>query len=212
MKKIVVLTVVAFLGGCATHANIEMPAVTQTYHQAFDSKTFSYQIEYSQPMPGVFSGGEQMPLVPLEQATLSVASATTLKKLPDYIYQQLPSSTKRADLGKADFNLVVELTAYDKKGPSYADYEFAKSLGKGFMTLGFGSKEYDIIADFNVKYRLYNGDKKVFAKSYDVKDSVDHQRSDFDSYHTLNDYTAQLLEKHLILSLSDFFKEATTKL
>ncbi|MBR9857239.1 MAG: hypothetical protein GYB38_05970 [Gammaproteobacteria bacterium] len=212
MKKIAVLGLVVALGGCANHANIEMPAVTQVYHESFENKSISYEIMYSQPKPGVFSGGEQMPLVPLEQAEFSVASAATLRKLPDYIYQQLPPTVKRLENGQGDFKLVVELTAYDKKGLVYSDHEFAKSFGKNLLTLGFASSEYDIIADFDAKYKLYSGDKEIFVESYNVQESVDHERGDFDSFNSLNDYAGQLLEKHLILTLNDFFKKSTTKI
>lgn len=212
MKKLVVLGLVAVLGGCATHATIEMPAVTQVYHKSFQNKSISYEIMYSQPKPGVFSDGEQTPLAPLEQAEFSVASAATLKKLPDYIYQQLPSTVKRAEAGQGDFNLVVELIAHDKKGPAYSDHEFGKSLGKDLLTLGFGSSEYDIIADFDVKYRLYSGDIEILVKSYKVNETVDHERGDFDSFNSLNDYAGQLLEKHLILTLNNFFRESISKI
>ena len=207
MKYIFSLSLACSVIGCATHATIEMPAVTQVYNKSFENKTFSYEILYSQPKPGVITGGEQMPLVPLEHAELSVASAATLKKLPDYIFEQLPSSVKRAGEGQSDFKLVVELIAHDKKGPAYSKYEAGKSIGKNLLTLGLGSAEYNIVADFDSEYRLYKGEQEVFAKSYKVDESVDHQRGDFESFNSLNDYSGQLLEKHLILTLNDFFKE-----
>lgn len=212
MKKLLMLGLALILSGCATHANIEMPAVTQVYHQSFDNKSISHEIMYSQPKPGAFTGGEQMPLAPLEEAHLSVASAATLKNLPDYIYRQLPSTVQRAEQGEGDMNLLVELTARDKKGPAYSNFEFGKSLGKNLLTLGFAASDYTIIADFDVTYRLQNGDRETFVKSYKINDSVAHQRGDFDSFNSLNDYAGQLLEKHLILTLNDFFKKASDKL
>lgn len=212
MKKLVLLCLIVVMSGCATHANIQMPAVTQVYNQSFDGKSMSYEIMYSQPKPGIFSGGEQMPMSPLEKAELSIASAATLKKLPDYIFKQLPSTVKRAENGQGDFKLVIELTARDKKGPAFADYEFGKSFFKNLLTLGFASSEYDIIADFDVNYRLYSGEQEVFSKLYKVNESVDHERGDFESFNSLNDFTGQLLEKHLILTLNDFFKQAAAKI
>ena len=134
-----VLAFVMIFGGCAKHADITMPSVSQVSHTGFENKSMSFEILYSQPKPGIISGGEQMPLVPLNQAELSVASAATLKKLPDYIFQQLPATVKRADVANSDFKIVVSLTAHDKKGPAYADYEAGKSFGKSLLTFGFGS-------------------------------------------------------------------------
>ena len=105
----------------------------------------------------------------------------------------------------------VELVSHHKQGPAYADYEAGKSFGKGLLTLGFASAEYDIIADFEATYALYYQDKAVFSKKYSVKDQVDHERGDFESFNSLNDYVGQMLEKHLILTLNNFFLQASTK-
>ncbi len=212
MKNILLLALVAILGGCATHAKIGMPAVTQVHHKSFENKSMSYEVMYSQPKPGIFSGGQEMPLVPLEEAELSVASAATLKNLPEYIFRQVPSSVERAAKGESDLKLIVELKAYDKKGPAYADYELAKSFFKDLVTLGFSSSEYNIVADFDAKYVLLSGDKEVLSKSYKIDESVDHERGDFESYGSLNEYVGQLLEKHFILTLNDFFKESAGKM
>jgi len=95
MKKIVLLLMIAVLGGCATHAEIKMPTVTKVHDAVYENKTLNYEILYSQPKPGVFTGGKQLPLAPLEKAELSVASASTLKELPKFIFNQLPVSVKR---------------------------------------------------------------------------------------------------------------------
>lgn len=212
MKNLILLLLVLTIAGCASHAQINMPAVTKVFNKGFENKSLFSEILYSQPEPGVFSGGNQMPLAPLKDAKLSVASAATLQNLPDYIYKQLPSSTRRAIDLPSDFKLRVELIAHDKKGPAYADYEFLKSFGKNLFTLGFASSEYDIIADFDVKYVLFRGEQKVFSKEYKVAESVDHERGDFESHNSVNDYSAQLLEKHLILTLNDFFQQASAKI
>lgn len=211
MKKLVFLLMVAVLiSGCsANHANIAMPAVTKVYSTGFDNKAISYNILYSQPRPGITSDGDQLPLAPLNQAQVSVAAASTLKKLPDYIYEQLPSTVKRADAPAGDYYLVVELVAHHKKGPAYADYEAGKSFAKGMASFGFAAQEYQIVADFDVKYKLLKQGKEIFQKSYKVKDSVAHQKGKFDGFNTLNEYTSQILEKHLIITLNNFFNEAT---
>ena len=207
MKKVILLLMIAVLGGCATHAEIKMPAVTKVHDAVYENKTLNYEILYSQPKPGVFSGGEQLPLAPLEEAELSVASASTLKELPRLILKQLPVSVKYL-AENPDLTLKLEITARDKKGPAYADYEFAKTLGKRILTLGFGSSEYNIVADFDVKYFLLQNGEEVFSKEFKVKDEVDHEKGRFDSFNTLKEFTSQMLEKHLILTLHNFFTEA----
>lgn len=212
MNKLVVLFAVVLISGCATHAQIDMPVVTEVISPAFENKTFSSEVFYSQPEPGIFSGGEQQALKPIAEQTLSVASASVLKKLPSLIQQQLPKSSKILTEKDTDFGLKVELIAHDKKGPAYADYEFAKSLGKNLLTLGFASSEYDIVADFDVKYILTQNDTELFSKEYQVDESVDHEKGDFDSFNTLKEFTGQLLEKHLTLTLNDFFVTASSRL
>ncbi|WP_299666084.1 hypothetical protein [uncultured Psychromonas sp.] len=207
MKKVILLLMVSVLAGCATHAEIKMPVVVKIHDTAYENKSLNYEILYSQPKPGIFTGGEQLPLAPLEEAELSVASASTLKELPKLIFEQLPISVKYL-VDNPDLTLKIELTAYNKLGPAYADYEFAKSLGKDLLTLGFASSEYDIIADFDARYILQQKGEVIFSKNFKVRDQVDHERGDFESYNTLNDFTSQILEKHLILTLHAFFKDA----
>lgn len=207
MKKVVFLLMIAVLGGCTTHAEIKMPTVTKIHDSVYENKTLNYELLYSQPKPGVFSGGEQLALAPLEKAELSVASASTLKELPKLIFQQLPVSVKYLT-ENPDLTLKIEIIAHDKKGPAYADHEFGKSLGKNLLTLGLGSSEYNIVADFDAKYILEQNGNVIFTKDFKVKDEVDHEKGDFDSYNTLNEFTSQMLEKHLILTLHEFFKEA----
>lgn len=210
MKKLSALLLAVVLAGCATHAQINVPAIQKVQAPAYENKSFGYEILYSQPKPGVFTGGEQMPLVPLDKAELSVASAVTLKRLPEYIFDQLPANVKRGDAKDADYVLHVELVAHDKKGPAYADYQVGKTTAMKFISLGLASANYTIAADFDAKYTLRKQGKTVYEKSYVVKDAIDHQRGDFENFNSLNDYTGQMLQKHLILSLGDFFKGAAT--
>ncbi|WP_160060966.1 hypothetical protein [Psychromonas sp. L1A2] len=207
MKKIILLLMMSVLAGCATHAEIKMPVTTKVHDAAYENKSLNYEILYSQPKPGVFSGGEQLPLVPLEKAELSIASASTLKELPKLIFEQLPVSVKYL-ANNPDLILKLEITAHDKHGPAYADYEFAKSFGKNLLTLGFASSEYNIVADFDAKYILEQKGEVIFTQDFRVRDEVDHEKGDFDSFNSLNEYTSQILEKHLILTLHEFFKVA----
>lgn len=212
MKKALFVLTIVIVAGCATHANIEMPVVTQVHDKIYENKSLAYEIMYSQPEPGIFSGGEQQALKPLKQAKLSVASAATLKRLPDFIFQQLPSNVTRADPGNSDLKLLVELYAHHKKGPTYADFEAGKSFGKSLLTLGLGSSEYNIMADFDVTYKLYKADKEVFKKHYKIKESVDHERGKLEGYNGVHEFAGQLLEKHLILTLNNFFIEAVANI
>ncbi|WP_371189234.1 hypothetical protein [Thalassotalea maritima] len=212
MKKLATVALVTVLAGCATHANITMPTVTNVYHQAFDNKTFSYDVMYSQPKPGIFSDGEQLPLAPLAEAQLSVASTKTLRALPNYIFAQLPASAKRGEVGNSDYTVHVELTANDKLGPVYADYESLKNLGKSMITIGLGAKEYDLVADFKVVYKLINNNKTIYHNEYIVNEKVDHELGLGEGFGLLDEFTGQLFEKHLMLTLNDFFTQAAKKI
>lgn len=212
MKKLFLMCFVVLLTGCATHAQIKTPEVSQVNNSSFNNKSMSYEIMYSQPKPGAFSGGEQMPLVPFRQAEFSVSSASTLKRLPSLLIEQFPSSVTKAPVGKGDLKLIVELTARDKKGPVFADFEFGKSLLKNLFTLGLASSEYDIIADFDVNYRLFSGDDEIFSKLYKINENVDHEKGDFESISSLDKYVVKLLEKHVILTLNNFFNESSKKI
>ena len=208
MKKYFAYLLIAFLSGCATHADIKVPALQQVPSDAWRDKSFTYQILYSQPRPGLRSGDEMQPLRPFEHAELSAASAATLKKLPEYIAAQIPSSRVSRE-GAADYMLVVEIRARHKRGPAYSDYEAGKSVAKNLLSLGFAASEYNIVADFEATYRLQTASgETVASKRYDVKDAVRHQRGDFESLNSLNDYTSQILEKHLLITLNDFFRSA----
>lgn len=200
------------LTGCATPAQISMPTVQKVVHTAYENKTIKYDVLYSQPKPGMLSGGEQQPMQPIENAELSVASAKTLTNIRQYIQDQLPNSSKLLKKGESDLDLVIRMKAFHKKGPAYADFEGMKSFGKSLLTFGLASNEYDIIADFEVTYDLTKNGQILFSKDYKVKESVDHERGKLDGFNELNVYAAELLEKHLIITLNDFFGEAANKL
>ncbi|MBB1274539.1 MULTISPECIES: hypothetical protein [Psychromonas] len=42
-----------------------------------------------------------------------------------------------------------------------------------------------------------------------MRDETDYEKGDYDSFNSLNECTSQVLEKHLILTLHEFFKDAT---
>lgn len=84
---------VGLVGGCATHANIQIPLIEKVTRGAWQGKQFRHEVYFSQPRPGVFMGGDQLPLVPIKSAVLSVASATTLQKLLEILGKNLPQGT-----------------------------------------------------------------------------------------------------------------------
>ncbi len=199
---------VGLVGGCATHADIQMPLIEKVARADWQGKHFRHEVYYSQPRPGIFTGGDQLPLVPIKSAELSVASAATLQKLPEILGKNLPQGAVSGGAGDYDYLLEIELVAHDKKGPTYADFEAMKSFGKKMLSLGLASSEYDIIADFDVTYRLKDKAGAVLhERDYRVKDSVDHERGDFESLNTAHDYAAQLLEKHINLTVGEFLQE-----
>jgi len=208
MKKFLTLIGCLVLCSCATHATITMPSVQQVNSEFYANKKLSVEIFYSQPEPGMFNDIKQQPLKPIKEAKLSVASATTLQRLPEYIFKQLPPDAERTDKSKSDLNLRVELIAHHKRGPTFADFEVGKNLGKSLLTFGLGSSEYNIVADFDVTYILLAEENEVFKKKYTIKESVDHERGKFESISSVHDFAGQLLEKHLVLSLNNFLEEA----
>ena len=208
MKKIIFLLGAMVLGGCSTHANIQMDGVTQVRNEIYENKSMTYEILYSQPKPGLFSGGEQLPLKPLNESKMSYYSASTLQYLPEFIFKQLPSTVKIITSGEADYKLKVELVAHDKDGLVYPDPKWIQSIFIGILTIGLGPQKYDIVADFDIKYTLYKQGKEFFVKEYNVKDEVGHGILFFDDFTSLNYYIGLMLKKHLILTLNNFFSEA----
>ena len=209
-KTLVALTFAAVLTGCATHANIEMPLVSNSGMEAYAGKSISYEVLYTQPTPGSFgAGGKQQDMKSVDQVQLSVASARVLHKMPSYITGQLPASAKQVENGEpSDLSLVIAMEARNKLGPAYADHQFAKTFGKNMLTFGLGPADYKIIADFDVEYSLLQDGQLLHKKAFQVKDSINHQRGDFEAYNSLDEYSGQMLEKHMVLTLNDFLKEA----
>lgn len=212
VKLLSVLLLFLFLAGCATHAKIEMPVVNKVRSTNWEGKGFRLDVYYSQPQPGVFSGGEQQELKPLSEAQLSVGSAQVLASLPQMFSDQLPLNAFLSDTEGADYRLKMELVAHHKLGPTYPDYEAAKNLAKGLITLGMGADEYNIVADFDVTYSLISKEGKTFQKHFSVKDNVDHERSAIEFKNNTFDFASSLLRKHIMLTSSTFLEEASQKL
>lgn len=211
MNKAITLALAVTMAGCATHAKIDTPVVEHVSKSEWASKTFSYKVLYSQPEPGMFNDGVQQPYQPLKESKLSLASATVLQKLPGYLEDQLPRGIKVVQEGDTDYQLEIRLKANHKRGPSYSDYAVGSSFAKSIVTLGFGASDYEIIADFDADYILTSKTGGQFSKHFSVKETVDHQRGRFESLSSTNDYAADLLRKHMMLTMSTFLKEAAGK-
>lgn len=208
MKLLGALVVVSFIAGCATHGEVTVPVKQAVENPKFDNKTISSEVLYAQPKPGIFSGGEMQELKPIENAELSVGASRVLARFKELFARQLPLTTKMGPTGETDFTLITELTAHDKSGPAYADYDMAASMGKKFITLGLGSSEYTIRADFDVTYKLQNETgETLLTKTFHVEDSIDHERGGFDGFDIGEDLAAKLFEKNIILTMNDFFTE-----
>lgn len=200
------------VSGCANHAKIEMPVVERVSSQNWQGKSFRQEIFYSQPEPGLFTGGQQQKLQPISEASLSVASAEVLSGFSQFLSNQLPPNTYVVDDSTADYTVTVNMVAKDKMGPSYPDYEFWKTFFKGLATVGFGSFEYDIIADFDIEYVLKDKKNNVFSKKYSVKDAVDHDKGRFEFNDKSYVYAAELLRKHILITYSSFLKDASVSM
>ncbi len=206
-KKISIIIGLLTLAGCATHGVVTVPVQSAIDNEYFANKTISTKLYYSQPKPGVFSGGEVLPMKPITEAELSVGSSRVLARYKELLSQQLPINTKVAsEDNNGDFLFITELQAKDKAGPSYADYDMALSAGKKLLTLGLGSSEYTIVADFDVTYKLLDRDGKLLLQeTYAVYDEVDHERGGFDGFDIGEDLAAKLLEKNIAITMHKFF-------
>lgn len=207
-----ILAMAISLAGCASHPQISSPVVERANSERWDGKSFSYELLYSQPKPGVFSSGQQQELAPIGKAQLSVGSAQVLSNFPTIVDQILPAKASLTKSESSDYALKVALIANDKKGPTYAEYEFGKSLAKGLVTLGLGAAEYNIVADFSVEYTLSNKNGERFSKKYNINESIDNEKGAFEIHDRNSDYAAELLKKHIIVTASSFFSEAKSKL
>lgn len=208
-RKTAIIFALLMLAGCATHGVVTVPVKPAVENPIFTNKVISAELYYSQPKPGIFSEGEVLPMKPISEAELSVGSSRVLARYKELLAKQLPMNTTIAfEKNKGDFLLITELQAKDKAGPAYADYDMALSAGKKLLTLGLGSSEYTIVADFDVTYKLLdNKDKLLLQDTYTVHDEVDHERGGFDSTDIGQDLAAKLLEKNIVITMNEFFSK-----
>lgn len=208
-QVLIIIVLASACVGCATHAKIDVPATAKVHSPCWQGKSFNIEIYYSQPEPGIFNSGIQQDLKPLSEARLSVGAVQVLSNLPRTIMNQLPIDAAYTQDDTADYSLTVELTAHHKRGPTYSDYKYLKNFGKGLITLGFGADEYNIIADFNIKYILSSERGESVEKEFIAKESVDHGRSAIEFKNNTYDYATDLLTKHVMITSSEFLEEAS---
>ena len=123
----------------------------------------------------------------------------------------MPAGVKLVNDDNGDYGLEIRITAHSKRGPAYGDYQFLSSLAKNLFIFGLGPKDYLLIADFDAEYALSSKGGDRFSRTFTIKDSVDHQRGPFESLFSPNEYAAQLLRKHMAVTLNDFLKQAADK-
>ncbi len=213
MKQSLIAIMLLVLTGCANHATFKEPGTYTTVNDKFTGQTMKYSIAYSQPEPGIFTGGEQQPLKPVSDTNLSVVSTRSLQNINEIVERHLPAGvTTLANENAADFQFDVEITAYEKQGPTFWDFEFLKSLGVGLVTLGLGPDYWDVIADFDVKYALKDSKNNLLiAREYSIEEKADHQASPFDTNEPLLRSSQKMFEQQLALTLNDFFEAADLK-
>lgn len=216
MKKLKLMVTVAaifIITGCATHGVVTIPVKEPIENTAFSGRSIATDVFYSQPKPGIFSNGEIEPMKPIQDAKVSVGSSRVLARFKELFIQQLPLGSKIGSKEQSDYTVITELQAKDKLGPTYADYDFAATLGKKMLTFGLGSAEYTIIADFDVTYKLVDNKGAILTENtYNIHDEVDHERGGFDSFDVGDDLAAKLLEKHIVITMNQFFNETNDTL
>jgi hypothetical protein len=206
MRGYVSVVAVGLLVGCATAARIDVPP-QKTAVTTWQQYLIGYQINYSQPKPGFLGSREQLPLTPLAQAELSAASRTILQNLPNVVAKRIPAKVVAAHEPR-HYTLVMDLVAREVRGPTYAERQHLSSIASNLVTLGFASADYKLIADFDVRYRLLDSRGGVISdRSYQPQEQLDHEHGDFELVQTLYSHAALLLERHVSLTLDDFFSQ-----
>ncbi len=205
-KTIIAITAAIVVAtGCASHAEIKSNALAPVTNARFDNSTITYEVLYSQPQPGMFSDGEQLPLKPLAEAEVSVGSARTLRELPNYLFAQLPPSAKRGSDDRHDYKLRLALIAKHKAGPVYADYQYGETFGKKMLTLGLAPDEFEIVADFDARLQLLDANGQVVhERDYQIAERVEHERDGFENMDNVTLVVHQLFEQQLTTLLHDF--------
>ena len=197
--------------GCVSRAQIDVPKVTPVEAQAYQHKVFYSDVYYSQPQANLFSGAAQQAMQPLGNIKLSRICSPAMTHFNQLLREQLPASSRIThDARASDYRLQVEIQAHENRGPVYLDYLIAQNLTKNLLTFGVANEDFDIIADFDVQYRLYDKNEQLlFSKDYAVQDSVSHQAGNFDFGDRIFLPAQNMMKKYLLLTMNDFFVNAS---
>lgn len=210
MKRIILLTLLAVISaGCANPAQISKPVLADLNSNVWNKKTLAYKVNYAQPTPGIFSGGDVVELQPISQVQKSIYSSRILSNLDNNIKDTFPDNLLYSESEvESDYKMQIDITAFDKKGPSYSDYLSLVNWSKFFLTLGINKvQDYEIIADFKMNCRLYDKqDSLIFEKDYTVKDVLEHEEYSYNLTSSYEALAAELFKKHVSVSMNDFFK------
>ncbi|WP_158774067.1 hypothetical protein [Cobetia sp. L2A1] len=214
MKTALAGLAMLLMTGCASRAQIDVPVVQPVQTQAYEHKAFFPDIYYSQPEANLFSGAAQQAMQPLGNVRLSHVCSPAMTNFDQLLREQLPSTSSIThDARAGDYRLQVEIMAHENRGPVYLDYLMAINLPMNLLTFGIANEDFDIIADFNVEYRLYDKDEKLlFSKDYTVRDSVPHQAGNFDIGNRIFLPAQNMMTKYLLLTMNDFFNNASRPL
>ncbi|PTB99141.1 hypothetical protein C9993_04475 [Marinobacter sp. Z-F4-2] len=212
MKYISLLFAAALLTGCANHATFKTPSPYTSIDDEFTGQTVKYTLKYSQPEPGIFTGGQQQVPTDLSKSNLSIVSAHTLANAEEIVERHLPAGlTPVTGESGADYLFDVQMTAHSKHGPTAWDFQFAKSLGIGLLTLGLGPDYWQIIADYKVTYSLTDSQTgHTITEEYAVTEVAEHQAGPFESNAPLKRASRDMFERNFALTLNEFFEQVDT--
>jgi hypothetical protein len=197
------------LMGCTTAGNVDMPYVKAPDVERLEKATVSYEISYQAPEAGLFKDDELLPKMPISEAKLNHNTRLVVNKFNQILASQLPSNALVVNDSHSDYTLTMHIIATDADGPVFVKDNHAETLLKETLSLGFASNEQDIVADFKVIFSAIDHEgNALLSKEYVIKESIDHEKSDYDfadlSGETL---TGKLFEKHVLLSLNDFMRQ-----
>ncbi|MBE1301800.1 MAG: hypothetical protein GJ680_18095 [Alteromonadaceae bacterium] len=212
-KLLVAASVVAITSGCASHAKIDKFALETINSPAYHGKSINHEVLYSQIEPGFLNSAHQQELTPLKDATLSMAASNVMDNFESKLAKGKPLNTTIVTKG-GDLLLRTTVIANDKKGPAFGEHQLAESLAKNVLTFGLAGSDYDVVADFSIRYELYFDNALVHDKRFVINERVDHTSGNFEfnRYSNLNDAAAALMDKHVSMTLNTFYKEAAEKL
>lgn len=204
MRLLALLPALA-LAGCATHAVIKDEPVTRVEDPAWAGKTVLITPRYSQPATGFLSGNDPLPAAKLEDAEKGSDVPAQLDAFRQALADTLPAGTQVVTSGAHDYELVAELTAYDAEGPAYADYRVGPTIIKRIITVGLGSAEHFITADYTLKLKLLGPDGNLLqSRGFQIQERLRHQSDWHDGGSEMGALKLALFKRTLNRALTEF--------